>query len=64
MYICLCNAISDKTIRNIVRQRHVRSIRELRDFVPVGSDCGKCIRQAREIMNEEIAQLPPINNVA
>ncbi|CDG99543.1 MULTISPECIES: bacterioferritin-associated ferredoxin [Xenorhabdus] len=64
MYICLCNAISDKTIRNIVRQQHVRSIRELRDFVPVGSDCGKCIRQAREIMNEEIAQLPPINNVA
>ncbi|MCP9269939.1 bacterioferritin-associated ferredoxin [Xenorhabdus sp. XENO-1] len=64
MYICLCNAISDKTIRNIVRQQHVRSIRELRNFVPVGSDCGKCIRQAREIMNEEIAQLPPINNVA
>ncbi|MDE9430463.1 bacterioferritin-associated ferredoxin [Xenorhabdus bovienii] len=64
MYICLCNAISDKTIRNIVRQQHVRSIRELRDFVSVGSDCGKCIRQAREIMNEEIAQLPPINNVA
>ncbi|MCG3463518.1 bacterioferritin-associated ferredoxin [Xenorhabdus bovienii] len=64
MYICLCNAISDKTIRNIVRQQHVRSIRELRDFVPVGSDCGKCIRQAREIMNEEIAQRPPINNVA
>ncbi|MDE9437739.1 bacterioferritin-associated ferredoxin [Xenorhabdus bovienii] len=64
MYICLCNAISDKTIRNIVRQQHVRSIRELRDFVPVGSDCGKCIRQAREIMNEEITQLPPINNVA
>ncbi|CDH05743.1 regulatory or redox component complexing with Bfr, in iron storage and mobility [Xenorhabdus bovienii str. oregonense] len=64
MYICLCNAISDKTIRNIVRQQHIRSIRELKDFVPVGSDCGKCIRQAREIMNEEIAQLPPINNVA
>ncbi|CBJ83352.1 regulatory or redox component complexing with Bfr, in iron storage and mobility [Xenorhabdus bovienii SS-2004] len=64
MYICLCNAISDKTIRNIVCQQHVRSIRELRDFVPVGSNCGKCIRQAREIMNEEIAQLSPINNFA
>ncbi|MBC8954752.1 MULTISPECIES: bacterioferritin-associated ferredoxin [Xenorhabdus] len=64
MYVCLCNAISDKTIRNAVHQQHVRSIRELRDFVPVGSDCGKCIRQAREIINEEIALLPPINNVA
>ncbi|MBI6550639.1 bacterioferritin-associated ferredoxin [Xenorhabdus lircayensis] len=64
MYVCLCNAISDKTIRNAVHQRHVRSIRELRNLVPVGGDCGKCIRQAREIMNEEIALLPPINNIA
>ncbi|OTA17712.1 Bacterioferritin-associated ferredoxin [Xenorhabdus beddingii] len=64
MYVCLCNAISDKTIRNAVHQRHVRSIKELRDFIPVGSDCGKCIRQAREIMDEEIALLPAINNVA
>ncbi|AYA41466.1 bacterioferritin-associated ferredoxin [Xenorhabdus nematophila] len=64
MYICLCNAISDKTIRNAVHQQHIRSIRELRNLVPIGSDCGKCIRQAREIMNEEIASLLPINNVA
>ncbi|MBD2811950.1 bacterioferritin-associated ferredoxin [Xenorhabdus sp. Vera] len=64
MYVCLCNVISDKTIRDAVHQRHVRSIRELRNFVPIGSDCGKCIRQAREIINEEIALLPPMNNVA
>ncbi|MCC8367039.1 MULTISPECIES: bacterioferritin-associated ferredoxin [Xenorhabdus] len=64
MYICLCNAISDKAIRNAVRQQNVRSIRELKNFVPVGSDCGKCVRQAREIINEEISLLPPIINVA
>ncbi|MBC8944485.1 MULTISPECIES: bacterioferritin-associated ferredoxin [Xenorhabdus] len=64
MYICLCNAINDKTIRNAVRQQHVRSIRELKSVVPVGSDCGKCVRQAREIINEEISSLPPMINVA
>ncbi|WP_340611946.1 bacterioferritin-associated ferredoxin [Xenorhabdus bharatensis] len=64
MYICLCNAISDKAIRNAVKQQNVRSIRELKSFVPVGSDCGKCVRQAREIINEEIALLPPLINVA
>ncbi|MCC8380995.1 bacterioferritin-associated ferredoxin [Xenorhabdus sp. PB30.3] len=64
MYICLCNAISDKAIRNAVRQQNVRSIRELKNFVPVGSDCGKCVRQAREIINEEISLLPLIINVA
>ncbi|MDX7992467.1 bacterioferritin-associated ferredoxin [Xenorhabdus sp. Reich] len=64
MYVCLCNAVSDKTIRNAVHQQHVRSIRELRNLIPVGNDCGKCIRQAREIMDKEIALLPQINNVA
>ncbi|NHB89890.1 bacterioferritin-associated ferredoxin [Photorhabdus tasmaniensis] len=64
MYVCLCNAVSDKTIRNAVRQHHVHSIGELKRIVPVGRDCGKCIRQARELINEEIAQLPKIDNVA
>ncbi|NRN30633.1 bacterioferritin-associated ferredoxin [Photorhabdus heterorhabditis] len=64
MYVCLCNAVSDRTIRNAVRQHHVHSIRELQRIVPVGRDCGKCIRQARELINEEIAQLPKIDKVA
>jgi len=59
MYVCLCNAISDKTLREVVRRYQPESIQQLRQFVPVGKQCGKCVRAAREILDEEM-QNPPL----
>lgn len=64
MYVCLCNAISDKVIRNVVRQHQPRSLKQLRQLVPVGTDCGKCIRQTRIIFEEEKARLAEFYEVA
>ncbi|CNH26079.1 bacterioferritin-associated ferredoxin [Yersinia aldovae] len=64
MYVCLCNAVSDKVIRQAVRQHHPHTIQQLRQLVPIGTDCGKCIRQAREILIEERANIPEMNDVA
>lgn len=58
MYVCLCNAISDKVIRNAVRQHQVHSIGELRKIIPVGTECGKCIRHAKAVMAEEHIAVP------
>ncbi len=54
MYVCLCNAVSDKTIREVVRRYQPKSIQHLRQLVPVGKQCGKCIHAARSIMDEEM----------
>ncbi|OON35485.1 bacterioferritin [Izhakiella australiensis] len=64
MYVCLCNAVSDKTIRDAVRRYQPTSIQHLRQLVPVGKQCGKCIRAAREIMHEELQNLPPYKEIA
>lgn len=64
MYVCLCNAISDKAIRNVIRKHHPQSFQELRTFIPVGNECGKCIRQARNILNEEIQEIELFINSA
>ncbi len=53
MYVCLCNAVSDKAIRAAVRQHQPASFKELQRIVPVGTQCGKCIRSARGIMAHE-----------
>ncbi|HAS8352994.1 TPA: bacterioferritin-associated ferredoxin [Vibrio vulnificus] len=58
MYVCLCNAISDKAIRNAVRQNKVHSIGELRKIIPVGTECGKCIRHAKAVIAEEHMSVP------
>ncbi|WP_434134953.1 bacterioferritin-associated ferredoxin [Dickeya zeae] len=52
MYVCLCNAVSDKVIRQVVRQHQPQSLKQLKQFVPIGTSCGKCIRQARLILEE------------
>ncbi|MFZ4835785.1 bacterioferritin-associated ferredoxin [Rouxiella sp. Mn2063] len=64
MYVCLCNAVSDKAIRKVIQQHRPDSLKQLRQLVPIGTDCGKCIRQAREIFEQEVAILPEIVEVA
>ncbi|WP_333610167.1 bacterioferritin-associated ferredoxin [Pantoea piersonii] len=64
MYVCLCNAISDKTLREAVRRYQPKSIQQLRQLVPVGKQCGKCIRVAREIMEEELQSVPLYKEIA
>ncbi|WP_147200087.1 bacterioferritin-associated ferredoxin [Pantoea sp. MBD-2R] len=64
MYVCLCNAIGDKKLREVVRRYQPKSIQQLRQLIPVGKQCGKCIRLARDIMNEELQNAPQYKEIA
>jgi len=64
MYVCLCNAVSDKTLREVVRRYQPKSIQHLRQLVPIGKQCGKCIRAAREIMDDELQKVPLYKEIA
>ena len=64
MYVCLCNGVSDKKIRQVVRQFQPQSFQQLRKFVPVGSQCGKCVRAAREVMEDELTTMPEFKEIA
>lgn len=55
MYVCLCEAITDKQIRSAVRTHQVKSLKGLHQIMPFGRECGKCIRQTRQILEEELA---------
>ncbi|USH04038.1 bacterioferritin-associated ferredoxin [Grimontia kaedaensis] len=58
MYVCLCHGISDKTLKKLAYEQGVDDIREIRKLTPLGSQCGKCIRPAKEILQE--ASLNPL----
>ena len=64
MYVCLCNGISDKKIRQAVRQFSPHSFQQLKKCIPVGNQCGKCVRAAREVMEDELMQLPEFKESA
>lgn len=64
MFICLCNGVSDKTIRQAVRQFHPQFFHQLRKFIVIGNQCGKCVRATREIIQEENARITHYKEIA
>lgn len=54
MYVCVCKAVSERTIRRAVREDGVVSLRELSRIYGLGSCCGKCVPAAREIVEQEL----------
>lgn len=55
MYVCLCFGISDKKIIMLTQENKVSDIRSIREITALGSQCGKCIRSAKKIIEETIA---------
>lgn len=58
MYVCLCKGITDTQIRDAAAEG-CQSLRDLRSDLGVGSQCAKCVRQARAILREAHAELAP-----
>jgi bacterioferritin-associated ferredoxin len=51
MYVCICNAVTDKQIRLAVNNG-CQSMRELRMELGVAGCCGKCAPDARSLLLE------------
>jgi bacterioferritin-associated ferredoxin len=57
MYVCICNAVTDKEIRQAVRLG-ATTMRDLRDGLGVAANCGKCTSCAKGLLREELACQP------
>ncbi|MDF2179309.1 bacterioferritin-associated ferredoxin [Aliiglaciecola sp. CAU 1673] len=54
MFVCLCYGITDKQITKAVRDEGVGNMRDLRKTLGVGSQCGKCIQLAQQVIDNTI----------
>lgn len=57
MIVCVCKAVSDKTIRRAAGEG-LTSLRELSREFGLGTCCGKCVPQAREVLGAALAAQP------
>ena len=57
MYVCVCRAVSDSKIRRAVEQGAC-SMRALKDQLGVGSVCGRCVPEARQMIRDCRAEQP------
>ena len=56
MYICICNAITDRDITKAV-ERGARSDEDLARELGVGLGCGRCTSCAKSILAEAVSRL-------
>lgn len=57
MIVCVCKAVSDKHIRRLVGEG-ASSLREVSRELGLGTCCGKCVPQAREVLSEALTRQP------
>jgi bacterioferritin-associated ferredoxin len=54
MSLCLCHGITDKVIKQAVREDGVGNMRQLRKMLGVGSQCTKCMPMAQGMIDNTI----------
>jgi len=55
MYVCLCNAVNEAAIRQAVDDG-VTSFRGLSIRTGCGTQCGSCVKLAREVLDQALAE--------
>lgn len=50
MYVCICNQVTDRAIREAVQDEAASSMRDLRRQLGVADCCGRCAPCAREVL--------------
>jgi bacterioferritin-associated ferredoxin len=56
MYICLCEPVTDRDIKAAV-STGCRNVRDVAGQLGCCRDCGKCVRAAKEVIDEARADL-------
>lgn len=54
MYVCLCLGITDKAIKQAVLEDGVGNMRQLKQNLGAGTQCGKCAQMAQAIIDSTI----------
>lgn len=54
MFVCLCYQVTDKDIRHAVSEHGVGNMRELKQHITLGENCGKCISMAQALIDNQI----------
>ncbi len=57
MYVCPCHNVTDTEIRRRVHTGEVSSMRELREQLGVATQCGKCARCAKGVLQEAVSEM-------
>ena len=62
MYICVCSAVTERHIHAAVRDG-AKSMKDLRDTLGVGTECGSCGSCAKQCLREAKNNIAASDNI-
>jgi bacterioferritin-associated ferredoxin len=63
MYVCVCNAITERDIGGAVADG-CHSLQDLRRQLGVGACCGRCTACARDVLRDTLREHRPLRSIA
>ena len=63
MYVCVCNAVTERDIFSAVAEG-CTSLRQLREQLGVGACCGRCTGCARDVLKNSLPVCAPHRRTA
>ena len=55
MYICLCNALTDRRLKEAVSQENSRNAADVYEACGCRAKCGQCVRAVKELLRQRDA---------
>ncbi len=62
MYVCICNAVTDKQIRRAA-DAGARDLRDLRQQLGVATGCGQCATEACRVLDDRHRATGPVGDL-
>lgn len=57
MFVCLCKAVSDHAIEDVIREGGAQSVRGVSATTGAGTVCGTCLPLVEQILEDVLATL-------
>lgn len=57
MYVCICRAVKDKEIKNIVVNQGIDTLSGIRKCTGAAAQCGKCALEVKTIISDTVEEI-------
>jgi bacterioferritin-associated ferredoxin len=56
MYLCLCKAISENFVKEIIEKEKAKTVKDIQKFCPAGACCGSCLESLKAFMRQNSSE--------
>lgn len=64
MFVCICKGITEKNMKEALAAGRCLTLRDFQQSCGVGTQCGRCVSHAKQVLGENHSQLQTCSQVS